>query len=771
LISILGLAVGLACSLLIFLYVLGEVGWNSDIKNSERIYRVLTDTQWAGVVAPQTPYPLASAIKAQFAEVETVARVSRLYGTWIKLGDEYVNEHYFVSADPEIFDLFSLNVVHGDAARLLEDPNSVAISERAAARYFGDENPLDKVLSVMVGQSQYELRVTGVFEDFPRKSTLYAQFIAPLYVSEKFTLSYYRGMEINLNDAWTDAQSWTTYLLTAPPANPANLQEKLSALAATRYGPDNATDFMLQPLNDVYFHSGHLANNNVPQGNLTAIYVLVLIAVSILALACVNYVILSSAQTMTRLNEIGVRKVVGASRSELIVQILGESVLLALLSLPLAVVLMELALPHVNELFRMRLQIGLLSNWPFTVGMFLVTLTAGLASGAYVAIYQSAAQPVEVLRHRFLVRVGRFNLRRCLVVLQLIVFVALVSCAGIVYLQVHYAMNRDPGFDRENLLLASPGDPEFARKYELFKNEALAVTDVISVTSASEFPPTETRAINAEPSAADPSVRVPVEGLMVDYDFVKTMGLTLVEGRGFSRDMDQHIFRSIILNEAAVTALGYKSPVEETAAKPVRIVGVVKDFNIHSVRSKIEPLKISLVPEYAQEVAVRIKPGRMDAAEEQLNLLWKKHFPEDTDGFYSYREALPYLYTDEKRGYVALVAVLICCMGLFGLSLFVSRGRTKEIGIRKVFGASTSSVTGLLVREYVWLVVIATALSVPVTYYFMSRWLENFVYRMSIGWYVFAAAGLVALLVALATVGIQALRAARANPTDSLRYE
>ncbi|UCG61140.1 MAG: ABC transporter permease [Candidatus Zixiibacteriota bacterium] len=776
LISVFGLAIGLACSLLILLYVLGEVGYDTSYKNSERIYRIISDKKFAEWVEPQTPFPLAPVVKTEITGIDAVSRSFRVYNAVVKLGEEFTPEQYFISADQEIFEVFSFEVVEGNPDRLLENPNSVVLTEYAAAKYFPDGGAVGKVLSVIAGSQPHELQVTGVIRDLPKKSTFQAHFIASVEVGKLFLEQIFTAMELDLDDDWYNGAMFTTYVMLSESAAEESIQESLTAISERHFTPDAEVCLELQPLEDIYFHSSHLANNPYVSGNLTAVYILILISVSILVLACVNYVILSTGQAVSRLGEIGVRKVVGATRTELVIQLLGESVLLAVLALPLAIGLMEAGLPVVNDLFRTRLNIDLLGNWQFTLGAVAITVVSGLLSGAYVAIYQSSAQPVEILGQRYLVRPGRFGLRRVLVIIQLIVFGTLVSCAAIVYRQVDFAMNRNPGYTTENLLFGSPRDDDFPRQYQLLKTEALGIPGVVSITAASWFPPNDSRAVRRVPTESDPNVTVLVEALVVDEGFTETMGLTLVGGRDFTSEMDQPDFRNAILNESAVSALGLEQAVGSTYEQVTTVVGVVKDFQFHSVRETIAPLDIKYNTDYIMEMAVRIEPGRMETVKKQLNELWVKYFPDDPDGFYSYAERVPYLYVDERRigkivAYAAIIAVIICCMGLFGLSLFVSRARTKEIGVRKVFGAPTSSVVGILVKEYVWLVIVSSIVSVPVTYYFMSRWLEHFVYRISMSWYIFVASGLVALIVTLGTVSIQSFRAARTNPVDSLRHE
>ena len=772
LINILSLTLGLAGSMLVLLFVLGEIGYDRDYENADRIYRVLTDDRFGEIMSPGTPYKLAPELKNNFPEIEKAARV-RIISAMVKHGDDFIWEPSFISAGSDIFDIFPLNIKKGSPDNLLKDPNSVVINEEVARKYFGDRNPLGEVLSVTAQGLTFSLRVTGVMEDLPRKSTFRARFIASDDVGKEFIRSFYRGTDIVPEETW-DARSYATYLLLSDKSAAHPLEAKLPAFTA-RFQDSAATVYSLQPLCDIYLHSSHLSNNHVPGGNLTSLYILSLIAFALLALAGINYVILATAQATLRFKEIGIRKVVGATRRELIMQILGESVMISLIALPLAILLMELLLPSINELFNTRLHLNFVDNWLFSTAVLSITVLVGIVSGAYIAFYQSAFRPIDILRNRVLLKNRKFNLRHALVVFQLVIFIVLISCTAVVYLQINYAQTQNPGFERDNLLLASSYSHDFARKYELIKNEISGHTGVVGVTAATILPPNDGYAVNRAPTVDDPNVTKLVESILTDYDFVNTLGLTLVAGRSFTRESDQPASGKYLLNETAVRELGYDDPLNQTY-QGGQIVGVIKDFHVHTFRHHISPLAISLYPEYVQEVAIRIAPEKREETLKYLNDVWTKYFPDESYGFVFFDDNLAMLYQSEQKlgeivSYASLIAIIISCLGLIGLSTFACRNRTKEIGIRKVFGASHGGVVQLLTREYVWLVVLAALLAIPVTHWFMSRWLENFAYRTSVGWYVYAAAGLAALVVTLLTVGIQAFRAARTDPVKTLRYE
>ncbi|MFZ5980112.1 MAG: ABC transporter permease [Candidatus Zixiibacteriota bacterium] len=772
LINIFSLALGLAGSILVLLYILGEIGYDRGFENSKRIYRVLSDDRIGEIISPGTPYLLSTELKNNFSEVQKASRVG-VIGAMVQHGDEFIWEPSFISAEPDIFDIFPLMVQYGHRENLLREPSTVFIAEEVARKYFSDRNPVGEVLTVTARGLTFSLRVTGVIADLPRKSTFRARFIASDDVGKEYIRSFYRESDIVPEILW-DTRSYDTYLLLVDETAARPLETKLPAFTA-RFHDSASTVYSLQALRDIYLHSARLANNHVPEGNLTAIYILSLIAFAILALACINYVLLATAQATLRFKEIGIRKVVGASRTELIMQILSESVMITLMSLPLAVLLIELLLPSVNTLFSTRLQLQLIDNWSFSLIVLLVTVLVGIVSGAYIAFYQSAYRPIDILRNRLLIKSGKFNLRHALVVLQLVIFIVLISCTGVVYLQINYTRTQNPGFDKNNLVLASSYEPDFVRKYELFKNEISGHIGVVSVTGASMLPPNDSYAVTRIPTVTDPNVTRLVEGIMADYDFVNTLGLELVEGRSFSRDSDQPASGKCLLNETAVRELGYNDPLNQLF-QGGQIIGVIKDFHVHSFRHRISPLVINLMPEYVQEMAIRLKPEKREKTLEFLNQVWEKYFPDESYGFAYFEDNLSMLYRTEQRvgeivSYAALLAVVISCLGLVGLSTFACRNRTKEIGIRKVFGASLPGVVRLLTFEYVLLVVLASLLAVPVTYWFMSRWLENFAYRTTIGWYVYVFAGVIALVITMMTVSFQALRAACTDPVKALRYE
>ncbi len=772
-INVLGLAVGLACSFLILLYVLEETGYDRNHTDRSHIYRVITTENKFSIESPSSPYPMAPVLVQEYPEVEQAARIRRV-SCEVSYEGSYTYERDCWSADPAIFSILTLPLVRGDASTALSEPSSVVLSETLAKKYFKQDDPVGKVLTVLCHGTEHQLRVTGVMEDTPRQTTFRANMIVSLDIAAAFLDQIFANAGISPRESW-GTNSYGTYLLLAEGSDAAAVEARLEYLEEKYFEEWMDNTYSLQAMDDFYLHSDHLANCYTVRGDITHVYVFSIIALAVLTIACLNFIILSTARAASRSLEIGMRKIVGADKSDLIWQILMESVFMSMLALPLAVVLVEVGLPFVNELFRTELTASYVDNWVFTLAALGVTLVASSCSGLYMGVYLSAFRPIDALRNRSAVGESRITFRRVLVVIQLVIFVSLVFGSGVIYKQIYYATNQDLGFDRDNLFLIGLPDSETYDRIELLKAEIESHPGVMASSGTSVLPPTDSWSKTTLPAAFDSTVTIAVESILADFDYVGTLGLEILEGRDLSQDIDGAGSVSVLLNERAVKDLGIEDPIGYDL-RGRTVVGVVKDYHIHSFRQQIHPLMIGIGADYFEGILVRLDPQGVAATVESLEETWTQFYPDEPFNYGFFDDELETLYLAETRfgnivGCFTLMTIFVACLGLVGLSSFMAERRTKELGVRKVLGASETGLVAMLSRESAGLCLIASLIAWPVGHFAMSGWLDTFAYSTEIGFVVPLSSALLALLITIATVSFQAYRTARTNPVEALRCE
>jgi putative ABC transport system permease protein len=770
-ISIVGYTIGLSGALLIFLYVLNETSYDRYHKNRECIYRIITEYINA-YEQPGTPYILAPTLKSNFPEIINITRIDWLFAD-VKKGEDYITNVQFRSADNDIFKIFTLPFLKGDPEFALTDPFSVVISKSAENEYFKNQDALGKVLTAKVWEEEIQLTVTGVIEEIPENSTFRADFIVPTDLAANYWLKRLNEKDIMVD--WLATYSGHTYILLPKNYKPYELEKKFTDFEKTYLPEGSGLKFHLQPLKDVYLRSFHLVNNNVVQGNINNVYIFSLIGIIILVIACINYTILSTAKSSTRSKEIGIRKVLGAGKNTLLKQILGESVLISFISLPVALLLAHLLLPSVNQLFSKQLVIHYSENWQFIAGFILLTLFVGLISGSYLAFYLSSFQPVDVLKSKINIGITRSIYQKILIIIQLIIFVVLTLGTCIIYKQIHYALHKDMGLNKEGLVIIHYDDDGFRKRYESFKNEISKNPDIVNVSGAMFSPPYNGGMQWDVPRIDDPDQIIKVEGLAVDFNYIETLGFTLSEGRTFSKEFGSDS-SAIMLNETAVKKLGLADPVGKMINDRL-IIGVIKDFHLHSFHKAIMPMIIDIMlMKYAGEVVVRIKPDNISTTMNFIEDKWKEFAPDVPFDYSFFDDALEELYSEEQRfgkiiSLFTLLAVFIASIGLFGLSLFIGEQRVKEIGIRKVFGSSVSRIVKLILEEYLLMVLIANLIAWPVAYFIMNKWLQNFTYHAKIDFWLYIGAAVLSMFIVLMTMSFQTIKAAQTNPAETLKYE
>ena len=782
-INILGLAIGMAACILILIYVQDELSYDNFHKDADRIFRTVLDVQsQAGQIEyATTPSSLAQALKNDFPQVEYVARLMNNPEFTIRYADKKFNENRIFHIDPKIFEVFNIQFLQGDAKSCLDRPRTVVITESIAKKYFGDKNPLGKLLDF--GYTKFE--VTGMVKDFPQNSHLKLDFLLSLKPFD---------VENWMTTGWKnfDGQTNLTYTyIKLRPGTDANIFEHQIKNISERYAggiqlKESGTQqtYFLQSIRSIHLHSNRHNEIEAP-GSATKVAIFSTIAILILIIACLNFVNLTTARSATRAKEVGLRKVLGAFRSKLIKQFLGESMVLTIISLLIALVIIELSLPWFNALVNKELNFDPLSNVRNILYLIGMLLCVGLLAGSYPAFFLASFRPVRILRGASSQGLQGHSIRKVLVIFQFAASIILIVGTLIIYQQLGFMKKSDLGFDKDRLLvLPVPVGSLFDKNSEEFiSSEFNKHHSVISATTTS-FIPGMTKNLfkgnlkligEGEPKTCDMNI------MMVDHDFITTYKIDLAAGRAFEKDRSTDSESACLINEAAARIFGWKSS-EETVGKRIEdfqereIIGVIKNFHFQSLQHIIEPLVLMINPDFYLYLTLRIDNQNLPETMAFLAKKWSDLFPNEPFTYHFFDDIFDTQYrTDEKFGTIILIfaglAIFIACLGLFGLTLFTSERRTKEIGIRKVLGSSISEIVFLLSKELIKWVVIANLIAMPIAWYVMSQWLQNFAYQITMGWWTFILVGMLALVIALLTVSFQSIKAALANPVESLRYE
>ncbi|MEP6949771.1 MAG: ABC transporter permease [Ginsengibacter sp.] len=789
-INLFGLTVGLTCCLLITTYILNELSYDTYNKNAKNIYRVTRSfNNQDGVVSlnlSTVSPPFGYYFPSDFPEIQKMTRLLNGGTTPLKYKEKLINEPDVYFADENLFNVFTLNVVKGDPKTALKDPFSVMLSEDVAKKYFGNEDPLNKVLRA---SNQFDVKVTGVYKAFPANS-----FMHPGTLISFNTLrdSAVYG-EKNLQTNWGN-NSFFTFLVLPDHYDPQKMLARFPAFLDNRmskqYSGKQASKFTslgLQKLTDIHLYS-HTDYEAEPNGDITRVYIFGAIALFILLIACINYMNLSSARSVLRAKEIGIRKVAGARRKELIFQFLSESVLISWSAILIAFICLFFTLPWLNSISGQNLSLAILMKWQVLVPVFLAPFVVGILSGIYPALFMSSFQPVQTLKGLFKAGGANISFRKVLVVAQFAISIVLIITTIIVFQQLRYMQETSLGYDKEHLITL-PYYNSINNQYESFRNELMQNAGIRDVARSSRIPTGRLLDASGASVMIGDSLRpvtADIKFVAADYDFIPTYGVHVVAGRNFSRaySMDTTNF---ILNEAAIKAIGWKSPQDAVGkdfkydSRQGHVIGVIGDFHFESLRQKIVPIVLLNPPttatdSYFNSLSVKVAGNNVTGALATLEKAWRKYLPEIPYEYTFLDEKFTKLYESEQRqGTIftvfACIAIFIACLGLFGLSAFAITQRVKEIGIRKVLGANVRGIVTLLSKDFLKLVLIAAIIAFPIAWYAMSHWLRDFAYRVNIHWGVFVLSAVLALIVALATVSFQAIKAAVANPVKSLRSE
>ena len=766
LISVAGLAIGLAVCIMLLLYVQNEFSYDRYNENSDNIYRLIQDDHTYH--SPQTAKILADGIP----EIEDYGRLLVTWGKILEYGEHKFKETDMIYADPAIFRILSFNFISGDPLTALNDPYTMVISELIAKKYFGTENPIGKVINI---DNESEYTITGVIENMPSNSHFrYDIFMTLTGENELFGSSA-------TNWGW---QNFLIYYVMTDGFSEDEVTQKAVDLIvkAANLGPDDGKPvYSLQQLKDIHLHSAHLSNDIQPQNSLSYVLIFAGIAILILFIACFNYINLFTANATSRSSEIGIKKVVGASRRQLLTQFMGESFLLLLISFFLSLIIIELGLPVMNGLLGKDLAITDLLNISSILGILGILLTTGVLAGAYPAFFLSSIKPIKVLKGSSFGDGTKSNFRKILVIAQFTIVVALISSAMLMLHQINFMEKKELGFNKESIIATEFDEFSDLDKYKALKQALIDQNFVLDVSAGSRIPSGDLNNYNRLLPVGE-TKPIGMRFVHVSFDYFETLGISAKSGRTFSDAFQTDIDNAVVLNEAGVKKMKFKG---DAVGQPVHIywpdsdreiIGVVKDFHFESLYKEIVPTAFVLYYGQCRTLMLKVQSPDIQNTISLVNDICSEFYPDLMFEFHTMDEQFEHIYQEDKKtfslmAYFASLAILIACIGLFGLASFMLKRRTKEIGIHKIFGSDLWQVMVKLSRDFALWVLIACIIAWPLSWLMMRRWLESFAYRINISIWVFLISGIITLILALATVSWLSWRSAKKNPVDALRYE
>jgi putative ABC transport system permease protein len=789
-INIIGLATGLACFILIALYVTDELSYDKYNVRAGDIYRVDADVKFGGneLRLCVSSDPMGATLKKDYPQVEEYTRIYASEGSkLVKKGNEFINEDNIVYVDSTFFNVFTLPALSGDTKTALNEPNTVVITESTAKKYFAAPDAVDKTIEI----EKKPFKIKAVIKDIPHNSHFHFDFLMSMK-----NVEYGFGNYLSMN--------FQTYILLKPGTdyhafdrNFAQVVDKYVFPQAKQYMNINSMDdfkragnrlnYFLMPLTDI-----HLKSNRFPElgtnGNIQYVYIFAAVAIFILLIACINFMNLSTARSANRAKEVGIRKVLGTERKSLISQFLTESTLMAIISLIIAVLIAYFTLPLFNNIAAKSLTISSIFSAQILPFLIALPFVVGIIAGSYPAFFLSNFKPITVLKGKTNTGFKKSYLRSGLVVFQFFTSIVLIIGTVVIYKQLNYIQTTNLGFNKDQVLIIN-GAGALGNNDEAFKNEVLNMPGVKSATISGFLPVSSSRSDNSysKDAVMDSKNALSMQSWWVDYDYVNTLGMQIVKGRNFSKDFGSDS-SAFIINEAAAKVLGYDDPVgkkiytnfqngpnDRPQLKTYNIIGVVKDFHYESLRQNIFPLGLRLGHNNSL-ISFKIKTTDIKPLVGQVENKWKTMAAGMPFSYRFMDEAFDNMYREDQRvGKLSLtfsvLAILIACLGLFGLATYMAEQRTKEIGVRKVLGASISNMVAMLSKDFLKLVFISAVFAFPLAWWAMHKWLQDFAFRINIGWWIFIVAGVIASLIALFTVSFQAIKAAIANPVKSLRME
>ena len=766
-INIIGISVGMAVCILLMLYVQDELSFDRYHQHSDRIFRILENDET--YTSPQ----VSEIARANFPEIERSARILLRNQCMIQYKEKQFIEKQFSYADPDLFSIFSFKLKKGDPATVLRRPFSIVISESIAYKYFGEEDPIGKVLRL---KNKYDYFITGLMEEIPHNSHFRYDILATLAGSDQVF-----GKDWMSNWGW---RNFITYLLVQENFSQASFEKKLSPFIAENRDfseGESPSIYTLQALKKIHLYSGFIDNDIQVQGNISYVLIFSGIGVLILLIACFNYVNLLTANATTRAKEVGIKKVVGSTRNQLIQQFIGESIVVLIIALCFAIVLSYLCLPVFNALTGKLLSLASFFNSRMILSILGILVFTGLLSGFYPAFVLSSFQPAKTLKGIKTSGHTKLDLGKVIVGGQFTISIILIICALFMARQLRFLQTEKLGYNQEHIIVTEIHDTEESQKYELLKNTLLKNSDVTSVTAASRIPSDD---LNNWGGFRYPGqsewINMPIAH--VNFDYFKTFGISAIKGRLFSRQMETDGDQALILNETALERLGLDQraigkPIQITWPSSTRtVIGIVRDFHFESLYNPILPVAFVISPAQCWKMAIKVRAAHLNETLGFIEKTWKVFYPEWVFEHQFVDDRVRQYYESEERtfqlmSYFAFLAIFVACLGLFGLVSFLIKRRFKEISIRKVLGAPVGSIFALLSGELFWGILLANLVAWPIAWYALNRWLQNFAYRTSLSWWIFFVSGMSVMAVALLTMSWQTFRAARTNPVDLLKYE
>ena len=770
LLNVLGLTLGITSALFLIIYVSDELSYDRYHEKADRIYRVSskiteTDDQFTWIVA-QIPFGPQAA--QDYPEIESFTRFINMPRALYKYEDKEYNEENFYYADSTVFDIFTFKVLSGEVKSAVKDPKKIVLTKTAAARYFGKSDPIGKTLTE--GTNAYE--VTGVIEDVPSNShfrfdAITARNNLPKQIGNwgNFGVFTYLLLPQNL-----DVKAFET-----------KIQGMYDAYMKQIFGPINIKiEYILEPIKRIHLYSTN-ANEPEPTGSITYVYIFGVVAIFLILIAAMNYMNLATARSTRRAREVGLRKVVGSRRSALVMQFLGESVALTLISLIISIILMIVLLPKFNLLAGKSFSPEILYSPVVLISLLGIVLITGIFGGSYPALFLSRFSPVTVLKGEITQGSAGSLFRKILVVIQFSISVAMIVCTLVVFRQLNYLKNKDQGFDQKNVVSLQLNDREMIRKYPLLKQLLLDNEDIKYVTSTNTPMGEGSGKLVFNVETDQGMSQRGINFTVVDHDFVETLGIKSVQGRDFQKDMPSDTLNGVLVNETFVKRMGWSDPIgkkieagDENTLR-ARVVGVIADYHQTGMYNEIESLLLAY-REFNNILYIKLSGNNTEQTISYIESKWKEVFPDQPFAYTYLSERFNRQFeADEKRGLIftmfTILAILIACLGLFGLASYMVEQRTREVGIRKVFGASEGVVIRLISREFLVLVTISIIIAVPTAYLVMSNWLENYVYRTSVGVPLLLLAAGLTLVITFITVGYKAYQASVMNPANAIRTE
>ncbi len=785
--NILGLSIGLISTIFILLYIQDELSFDKYNKNYKRIYRLESDFRISEKhdKFAVTSVPIAPAMKIEYPEIEQYARIVDNGNMFIRYKNKEFYEKKIYSADSSYFKVFTCEFLKGSPDNALTEPNTMVVTESFAKKYFGEANPLGEVLR---DGDNMNYKVTAVIKDLPGNTHLtYDALTSMATIAKVYGKDQFNSLK---PEAFWNVGIYS-YILLKPNADIKNIHAKFPAFNKKYMEPLGKqinADFKLITTNlaDIHLSTKNL-EGDLPRGSMSYVYIFSFVALFILLIASINYMNMATSRSANRAKEVGIRKVLGAFRAQLSRQFLSESVLLAFISLIISLAFIQLLLPLFNELSDKHLTFGVFSNPFIFIGIIAITLVVGLVSGSYPAFYLSSFMPARVLKGK--IDSGRNSgyLRKTLVVFQFVISIMMIIGTLTVSRQLRYMKTKDLGFDKGNIVVAEIQDTVFVKKIPAFREELLQ-NPAIEAVSASTGVPGKIRSIQVmRVENGSKMQELALNNFQIDYDYIPLMKMKLVKGRNFDKNMGTDLKEGVIINETAAKKLGwgdnalgkkiqYGIELDGTADRNTKVIGVVKDFNYASLHNKIEPIVMFLTKRPGFALNIRIKPENKPAALDFIKSVWGKYGVKNPFEYYFLDQNFDESYQAEAKlnkifTVFSVISIFIALLGLLGLASFTAERRTKEIGIRKVLGSSLMEIANMFYKEFTLLIVVAFIIGTPIAFYALGLWLQQFAYHVNQTWFIFFLSGMLAWIVAMATISFHSIKAASENPVTAIKYE